>query len=218
MMLHTSDMQKNKSKISNNGLLVLSLIIVIYIVILLIRAFSSINSAFDFFIRLFALWGYLSLSIAVMMTPFLKEIYKIFGRPFIKIHHVFAFLGLILITFHPIFFSIISRTTTVFIPSFASWYDFLLSAGRPALIILFIALIAVLFRKKFKSWRLIHALMYLMLILGFVHGLLIGTDFDNKAIIIIYSLLFAGAIASFVVKRVQLYKSLKNKQSKAIKK
>jgi len=204
-------MKKNKPKITNHGLLILSLIIVIYLITLLIRVFSSINSTFDFFIRLFALWGYLSLSIAAIMTPFLKEIYKILGKPFIKIHHVFAFLGLILITFHPILFSIISRTTTVFIPSFASWYDFWLSAGRPALIILYIALIAVLFRKKFKSWRLIHSLMYLMLIFGFVHGILIGTDFDNKAIIIIYSLLFTGSIASFVVKRVLLYKSLKNK-------
>lgn len=104
MLLYTYDMQKNKSKITNNGLLILSLIIVIYLITLLIRVFSSINSTFDFFIRLFALWGYLSLSIAAIMTPFLKEIYKILGRPFIKIHHVFAFLGLILITFHPIFF------------------------------------------------------------------------------------------------------------------
>lgn len=206
-------MQKNKLKLIKKEFFILILIGIIFIAVLLLQVFSFPSNTFNFFIRLFALWGYICLAIAAMMTPFLKEIYKMLGRPFLKVHHIFAFSGLALITLHPAFIAIQGRTLAVFIPQFASWYDFWLFAGRPALIILYLALISVLFRRKFKPWRIIHALMYLMLTFGFVHAVLIGTDFDNIGILIIYSILFTGTIASFVAKRVQLYKSLKKKKT-----
>lgn len=193
------------------GIFFLALIALFFIVVLALQLFSPPAGTVNFFIRLFALWGYACLAIAAMMTPFLKEIYKAFGRPFLKMHHIFAFSGLALITTHPISLAILTKTATVFIPVFSSWYDFWLYAGRPALILLYIAIIAVLFRKKLKPWRTIHAFMYLTLLFGFVHALLIGTDLKNSAILILYSILFAGVIASFVIKRIQLHKSLKKK-------
>jgi len=190
----------------------LVLIGIVFIAITVLQAAFFVFGAINFFIRLFALWGYFFLAIAAMMTPFLKEIKHLFGLPFIKMHHIFAYAGLCLITLHPIFIAIYSSTAAVFIPSFSSWYEFWLFAGRPALIILYIALIAILFRRKIKPWRIIHALMYLMLLLGFVHAVLIGTDFAKKAILIIYSVMFAGIIASFTAKRLQVYKNSTKKK------
>ena len=206
-------MQKNKSGITKKGILILLLIGIIYIAVLLLLIFSFTYDALIFLIRLFGLWGYVSLAAAAIMTPFLKEIASSFGKPFIKIHHIFAFSGLALITLHPVFYAIYSRTASVFIPSLASWYDFWLFAGRPALIILYLALVAILLRKKFKPWRIIHALMYLTLVFGFVHAVLLGTDFANAAILAIYSILFVATAAAFIVKRIRLYKSSWKKKS-----
>jgi predicted ferric reductase len=200
-------------KLTKKGLVILILIGIIFIAVLVIQSVFFTYGALNFFIRLFGLWGYLCLAIAAMMSPFLKEINQVFGKPFIKLHHVFAFSGLCLITFHPVFFAIYSKTSTVFIPGFSSWYDFWLFAGRPALIILYIALIAILFRRKIKPWRIIHALMYLMLLFGFVHAILIGTDFASKAILAIFSVIFAGVVFSFAAKRLQLYKNKVKKKS-----
>jgi hypothetical protein len=42
------------------------------------------------------------LSIAAIMTPFLKEIKHHFNKSFLEMHHSFAAIGLALITLHPI--------------------------------------------------------------------------------------------------------------------
>ena len=51
-------------------------------------------------LRLFALNGYIALSIAAIMTPFLKEITLFFKKSFTKVHHYFAAAGLLLISLH----------------------------------------------------------------------------------------------------------------------
>lgn len=204
-----SNIQKNRKIITKKGSIFLSVIGIIFIAVSIIAVLSFPGDMFGFLIRLFALWGYICLAVAAVITPFLKEIYKIFGRPFLKVHHFFASSGLALITLHPAFVAIQSRSVAVLIPEFTSWYGFWAYAGRPALIFLYLAFIAVLFRKKFKFWRIIHALMYLVLFLGFIHAILIGTDFNNIAIKIIYSVLFAFTMASFIIKRLQLYRSFK---------
>ena len=196
---------------SKNVYILLSFIGIIFIAVLIIAVISYPGDMVSFLIRLFALWGFVCLAVAAIMTPFLKEIYKMFGKPFLKVHHFFAFSGLLLITLHPAYIAFQSRSAAVFIPVFTSWYDFWIYAGRPALIVLYLALIVVLFRKIFIFWRIIHSLMYLVLFLGFVHAFLIGTDFNNIVIKIIYSVLFALTIASFVIKRLQLYKAFKKK-------
>jgi hypothetical protein len=48
------------------------------------------SSAFTVTIRLLALNGYLGLSIAAILTPFLKEVTLFFKKSFIKVHHYFA--------------------------------------------------------------------------------------------------------------------------------
>lgn len=106
---------------------------------------------------------------------------------------------------------------SVFIPNLKSWQLFWMGAGRPALIIIYVSLIGVLLRRKLqKSWRVFHALMYIALFFGIVHGNLLGSTFGNIAIILIYDLLFAGSIMAFSLKRLQQYRFRKIRQRKMV--
>jgi hypothetical protein len=158
-------------------------------------------------IRLLALNGYIALSIAAIMTPFIKEITLFFKKSFVKIHHYFAAAGLLLITLLPIAVFIQTSDPTVFLPNFESLYLFFFFGGIIALILIYVAFGVVLLRKKIVDyWRPFHMLIYLALFIGIVHANLRGTDFQTIYIQIIYDALFAGAIAAFVLKRWQFYR------------
>jgi hypothetical protein len=66
------------------------------IVILFAAAISIIaldiddSNAMDVSIRLLALNGYVALSIAAVLTPFIKEVTLFFKKSFIKVHHYFT--------------------------------------------------------------------------------------------------------------------------------
>jgi len=175
----------------------------------------------NFFVRLCSLLGIVALFISAVLTPFSKELYQIFKKSFIKIHHIFAISGLILITLHPIVYMIdviiqsdFVSGLKIFLPVFTSAFDFFALAGRPALILIYIALIGVLIRKGFKKgWRWLHGLNYLALAFGVIHGILNGSDFYNfrdpiivqKLILTILSLIMlVGVIATFILKRIQI--------------
>ena len=121
-------------------------------------------------VRFFGLYGYLFLSVATLVTPFMREVTQAFGRPFLKVHHGFAVLGLVFITLHPVF-NAIEFSLSVFVPRFDSWNLFWLLAGRPAFILLYVAVFAVFLRAKApKYWRAFHALMYVVLFFGIAHA------------------------------------------------
>src|ERR1700690_2687192 len=98
-------------------------------------------------IRLLALNGYCALSIAAIMTPFLKEVTLFFKKSFTKVHHYFAAVGLLLITLHPIMVSIQALTLTVFLPNFDSLYLFFFFGGIVVLILIYVAFGAALLRR-----------------------------------------------------------------------
>jgi|DewCreStandDraft_5_1066085.scaffolds.fasta_scaffold00125_9 predicted ferric reductase len=153
-------------------------------------------------VRFFGLYGYLFLSVATLITPFLKEVTQTFGKPFLKVHHSFSIMGIVFITLHPVFNAIERLSPSVFIPNFSSWDTFWRLAGRPAFILFYIAVFAAVLRAKApKYWRTFHALMYVVLLFGIVHANLIGTDFENFGIMLIYNALFAAALAAFALKR-----------------
>jgi sulfoxide reductase heme-binding subunit YedZ len=190
--------------LTRKGYLVTALIMVLYAAVTTSVLLSPSRSVLFTAIRLAALLGLLSLSIAVIMTPFLPDIYRLFGRPFLKVHHLFAAAGLFFATLHPVLFAIALIDITVFIPLFGSLYDFLATGGRVALIALWIAFFAVLFRAAMpKYWRPVHALMYIVILLAVIHGDLIGTDFTNPFILLLFNCLALLAVGVFVVKRVQ---------------
>ncbi len=171
-------------------------------------------------IRLLALNGYIALSIAAIMTPFLKEITLFFKKSFVKVHHYFAVAGLLFLTLLPLTVLIQGLSTdyvnwAAFLPNFTTLYLFFYYGGTIALILIYVAFGAALLRRKISAhWHPFHALMYLALFVGIIHANLIGVDFGNLYIKIIFDGLFAASLVAFVLKRVQFYQ-MKAKVKKA---
>ena len=160
--------------------------------------------------RIFALFGFLFLSVATIITPFLTEVAKAFGRPFLRVHHVLSAVGIALITLHPVLNAIDRLSLSVFIPVFDSWLAFWTFAGRPAFIIFYVAVVAALLRSRVpRYWRPFHALMYIVLLFGIVHANLYGEDLQNVGIMLILDSLFVASIASFAYKRYGNYQTRK---------
>jgi len=192
--------------------------IIIFALTISIFAFTmGSTDPFSLSTRLLALDGYIALSIAAIMTPFLKEITLFFKKSFVKVHHYFAVTGLLLITLHPIVVAIQVLNLNVFLPNFDSLTLFFFFGGLEVLILIYVAFSAALLRKKIVAyWRWFHALMYVALFIGLVHANLRGTEFQNIYIQIIFDGLFVGVLTAFSLKRLQFYrlkkrvKSLKN--------
>ena len=178
----------------------------LFILILVFFLLTPFTDAFNFIIRFGAIFGFASMFIATMMTPFVVQLYKIFGKPFIKIHHLYAIAGLILVTLHPVAFAIWKLDITVFVPNFTSWYGFWSLGGRLALILIYVAVLGALLRKKMtKNWRMIHALNYVALFLAYIHGVLIGSDFKNLGILIIFTIMIILSFGVLLLKRYLVY-------------
>jgi|WetSurMetagenome_2_1015567.scaffolds.fasta_scaffold91534_2 DMSO/TMAO reductase YedYZ heme-binding membrane subunit len=158
-------------------------------------------------IRLLALNGYFALSVAAIMTPFLKEVTLFFKKSFTKVHHYFAATGLLFITLHPLAVFTQNLDPTVFLPNFKSFYLFFFFGGIVALLLIYVAFGTVLVRRKIPSyWRPFHMLMYLALFIGVVHANLRGSNFQSLSIQILYDSLFAAALAAFILKRWKFYR------------
>ncbi len=157
-------------------------------------------------IRLLALNGYIALSIAAIMTPFLKEITLFFRKPFTKVHHYFAAAGLTLITLHPLVLAVQTLNPIILLPNTGSLYLFFFFGGSIALIMIYVAFGAVLLKRKITTyWRPFHVLMYVGLFFGVVHGNLQGFDLQNVDFKVIYDGQFVAALAAFSLKRWQFY-------------
>lgn len=182
----------------------LGAIIGLYIVVVVLFLASPSPEYFDynFFVRFFALTGFYFLCVSVIMTPFVREIYQIFGKPFQSFHHIFGAVGLAGATLHPVIFAIEVSDISVFLPDFSEWIVFWELAGRPAFFVIYIAVIAALLRRKMqKYWRGLHSLMYLAIIFIFFHGYLIGSDFENIGVLIIFTVLFVASMIAPIYKR-----------------
>ena len=182
---------------------------IVFIILGVIAYTIEYTTLSGFLIRVFTLWGYTSLSIATISTPFVPQIRKRLGVVFLKLHHTYAAFGLAFISLHPVAAAIRSSSLLVFLPSFESWIVFWSLAGRPALIIIYVATLGFYLRRRIRHhWRQVHALMYVALLFGVVHGNLIGTDFNNVIIWTFFNLLFLASAASFVYKRFQIKKGV----------
>jgi predicted ferric reductase len=196
-----------------NEIVFFAVVVVFALAVSLIAFAVDSSNPWNLAVRLFALNGFIALSVATIMTAFLKEITLFLKKPFTRVHHYFAAAGLVLITLHPVTLAIQFSNPAVFLPNLNSLYLFLFFGGRQALIIIFIALAAVLLRRKItRYWRWFHALMYAALFFGLVHGILSGRDFMNPAILVVFSVLFAAAVAAFALKRWQFYRIKRRKK------
>lgn len=186
------------------GYYALALIFGLYGIILMVFLSNPSPTNYNFFLRFFALSGFYFLLITILLTPFIEKVYQVFGKPFLKIHHLFGAFGLASATLHPITYFLDLGDLTIFIPNTSSWYSFWLFAGKPALYVMYIAVLGAFLRKKIPEyWRIFHSLMYLVVTFVFVHALLIGTDFGNIGITIIYTALFLASILGLIYKRIK---------------
>jgi predicted ferric reductase len=157
-------------------------------------------------IRLTALWGFIGLAFSSALNLNKKVLYQKFGLKFLKVHHYAAIFALVMTTLHPVLFAIFLRDISVFVPNFDSWVDFWALGGRPAFILIAIAVIAALFRKFSKKvWKYLHQLIYVALIMIFVHAIIIGTDFQSIFILVFYCVIFVVTFATYPVLRIQNY-------------
>ncbi|UCC19173.1 MAG: hypothetical protein JSV62_13890 [Promethearchaeota archaeon] len=196
--------------IKKEAIIIIASALSLYILILVFFLLTPFLDGFDFIIRFGAIFGFTSMFITTMMTPFAVQLYKIFGKPFIKVHHLFSIAGLVLITLHPVAFAIMRLDIAVFLPDFTSWYGFWSLGGRLALILIYIAVLGALLRKKIqKNWRIIHVLNYVALFLAYVHGVLIGTDFQNLGILIIFTIMIILSFSVLIYKRYLNFKRKK---------
>ena len=189
---------KKEAKYALSGIIGLYILVIVLFLSSLDLEFFDLN----FFVRFFALTGFYFLAISVLLTPFVREVYQIFGKPFQSLHHIFGALGLAGATIHPVVFAIQVSDISVFLPDVSGWRVFWELAGRPAFFVIYIAVLGAFLRRKIEEyWRSVHSLMYLALVFIFFHGYLIGTDFKNLGILIIFTLLFAACMAAPFYKR-----------------
>lgn len=141
-------------------------------------ALQPFGTPLDWAIRAAAMLGYLAVFVSAITSAYMRELFQLLGRPFIRVHHVYSVAGLILITLHPIGVAIRSSDILVFLPDFSSFYQFFSLGGRPAWYLIGFASLAALYRGAIgQRWRLVHYLNYIAFFLATVHAILVGTDF-----------------------------------------
>jgi DMSO/TMAO reductase YedYZ heme-binding membrane subunit len=155
-------------------------------------------------IRAAALVGYLAIFLAVVSSAYMRELFLLLGRPFVRVHHILSVTGLVLVTLHPLGVAVRSSDLGVFLPKFSSLYLFFSLGGRPAWYLIGLAILAAVYRKRIKkSWRGIHYLNYVAFILATVHAILIGTDFVSPVMRAVAVVMALAVVWVFVQKRVQ---------------
>lgn len=86
-------------------------------------------------------------------------------------------------------------------PVFDNYFKVSLSAGWFAFISLILTFAVALFRKRLGSvWRLAHRLAYLAVILGVLHGFMIGTETGYGLFAYIYYLLIATIVVALATR------------------
>ena len=149
-----------------------------------------------------AMVGYVAVFLASLSSAYMRELYRMLGRPFIWGHHVLSISGLVLLALHPTALAIETANAAVFLPRFDSWAVFWQLGGRPALYLMGIASLGALLRKRWrKGWRTVHMLNYVAFLLGTVHAVLIGTDFGQPFLRLIPIAMALVMVAVFVRKR-----------------
>jgi len=83
-------------------MLLAAIVLALYALVAAVVLTTPYGDPFNVIARLTALRGFLALAIAAILTPFLREIMKVFGKSFLSVHHTFAAVGLLLPTMHPV--------------------------------------------------------------------------------------------------------------------
>ncbi len=153
-------------------------------------------------VRAAALLGYTALFLTIVSSEYVRTMRKLFGRPYLRIHHALALAGLVLIVVHPLTFAVRSGTLSVFVPVFTPLSSFLTWASRPALYLIVIAVLAAMARRRLKdAWRVVHWLNYLAFAMVFTHASMLGSDLALAPIRVVITAMALIVVAVLVHKR-----------------
>jgi len=188
--------------------LVFIVLILLFSVVISYFVFSNVVfRSIDLPVRLLALNGFFFLSVASVMSAFVKEVWRNIGRPYLQVHHFFAAIGIAL-SLHPLTYAAQTLNPNVFLPRFDSLISFFTWGGIIALILVYTSLFAALLMKRIqKYFRIIHPIVIIALFFAVVHANLLGLDFANSnSIRIVYDLLFVSTLGAFILKHNNRYK------------
>lgn len=153
--------------------------------------------------RAAGLLGYGALFMAILSHEYMRDMRRLFGKPFMTVHHVLAVAGLALSILHPVLLFVLTRDLTQFVPRFDSLRTLLLLGGRPALYLILIAFLAAVLRGRLKStWRVIHWLNYLAFVLVFTHSWLLGRHASQGIFRLLWPAMLVSVVLVFARKRI----------------
>ena len=155
-------------------------------------------------VRTCALLGYLCVFLAAVSALYMRELVRLFGRPFVQTHHVVTVTGLVLLALHALIVTI-SLGASALLPKFGSWRLFFTWGGPVALYLIGLASLVALLRTSSlrKQWRYQHWLNYLAFLLATTHAILLGSEFRSTPMKVVPALLALALVAAFVLKRLQ---------------
>jgi len=154
-------------------------------------------------LRLTGLLGYVALFLATLLAEYVRQVPKIFDRPFLKMHHFLAIAGLALIVAHPLSLALLAGDPAVFVPTLGNVRIALQNGGRIAIYLFLLAALAAWQSRRIGFWRTVHFLNYAALILAAVHGLMIGEDLQGTILTVLWPLMALVAVGVFVHKRMK---------------
>ncbi len=123
-----------------------------------------------------ALVGYLFAVLSIISSAYVRPLVRRYRQPFVRLHHWVSLSALLLLTLHPVLLVIVMGSPQVLTAAYTSG-EFFRNGGSPALVAFMLAAAAALARARWnKTWRYIHWLNYLALVLGTIHAILAGTS------------------------------------------
>ena len=190
------------NKATRGIVIMLALGAVVLLLAILAIVVRPVGQPVHWIVRGAGMVGYTAIFIAIVSSAYMRELYRLLGRPFLWGHHVASVSGLVLIVLHPLVLAIETASAAVFAPRFDSWAIFFQLGGRLAIYLIAIAALAALLRKRWRDgWRFVHMLNYVAFLLGTVHGVLIGTDFGRPFLRVLPIAMGLLVVAVFVRKR-----------------
>lgn len=153
--------------------------------------------------RLAALIGYAFVFLAIVSSEYAARFRRLWGAPFLRVHHFLAIAGLILLFLHPLVIALDGQGASVFIPLLDTLASSIRNGGRIALYLFTLGALVAWQRRRFRFWRLVHFLNYAALFLACAHGLMLGIDLRGTVLTVLWPAMAVAAAAVFVHKRLQ---------------
>lgn len=189
----------NKSRKTWYLVLVGTVTLILVSILISLRPYGT---PLNWLIRGAALMGYLAIFLSVVSSAYMRQMSRIFGRPFIKVHHILTMTGLVLVTLHPLGAAIDAGSLSLFLPRFDSLVAFLEWGGRPAWYLITAASLAAVLRKSIgRNWRTVHLLNYVAFLLVTIHANMLGTDLQHTIVKAVSVALALVVVVIFIQKR-----------------